>query len=59
MIANPWLSALRYNPYDRTLTREAYDTPKMHQLRSYVPPRSMDTSRLMRDSSHSPPTSHY
>lgn len=33
MIANPSLEAYRYNPYDKTLTREVYDTPKMLRLR--------------------------
>jgi len=29
MIANPTVTALRYNPYDRELTREGYDTDKL------------------------------
>lgn len=33
MIANPTLPAYRYNPYDRVLTEEAYDTPHMRQVR--------------------------
>ncbi|EWM29993.1 diphthamide biosynthesis protein 1 [Nannochloropsis gaditana] len=33
MIANPSLEAYRYDPYDKTLTREIYDTPKMLRLR--------------------------
>lgn len=33
MIANPELEAYRYNPYDKTLTREYYETQKMLSLR--------------------------
>lgn len=33
MIANPALQAFRYNPYDKSLTREHYETQKMLQLR--------------------------
>ena len=35
MIANPALRAFRYNPYDKSLTREHYETQKMLQLRRY------------------------
>ena len=33
MIANPELEAYRYNPYDKTLTREYYETQKMLSFR--------------------------
>jgi len=33
MIANPGLAAFRYNPYDRILSQEAYDTPLMRSTR--------------------------
>ncbi|GBG31349.1 2-3-amino-3-carboxypropylhistidine synthase subunit 1 [Hondaea fermentalgiana] len=33
MIANPEIPAYRYNPYDRVLTHEAYDTPLMRKVR--------------------------
>lgn len=33
MIANPTIPALRYDPYSKTLTRESYETAKMHTLR--------------------------
>jgi 2-(3-amino-3-carboxypropyl)histidine synthase len=33
MIANPSLEAFRYNPYDKSLTREHYEAPKMLELR--------------------------
>lgn len=36
MIANPALEAFRYNPYDKSLTREHYETQKMLQLRRWV-----------------------
>lgn len=36
MIANPSLEAFRYNPYDKSLTREHYETGKMLQLRRSV-----------------------
>lgn len=37
MIANPSLEAFRYNPYDKSLTREHYETGKMLQLRRWGP----------------------
>lgn len=33
MIANPEVKAYRYNPYDKTLTEESYDHPKMVSVR--------------------------
>lgn len=36
MIANPSLEAFRYNPYDRSLTRERYEHAHMLQLRRCV-----------------------
>lgn len=36
MIANPSIPAYRYNPYDKTLSRERYDFDTMTQIRRYV-----------------------
>lgn len=33
MIHNPQMEHYRYNPYSKVLTREHYDTPKMHNIR--------------------------
>ncbi|CAM9778797.1 unnamed protein product [Ectocarpus sp. 12 AP-2014] len=33
MIHNPGMQHFRYNPYTKVLTREEYDTPKMHDIR--------------------------
>lgn len=33
MIHNPDMQHFRYNPYTKVLTRERYDTPKMHGIR--------------------------
>ena len=33
MIHNPHVAAMCYNPYDRRLTREEYDTHQMHRMR--------------------------
>ena len=33
MIHNPGMQHFRYNPYTKVLTREKYDTPKMHGIR--------------------------
>ncbi|EDQ89968.1 uncharacterized protein MONBRDRAFT_16819 [Monosiga brevicollis MX1] len=36
MIANPALAAYRYDPYAKVLSREGYDTEKMHQNRQHA-----------------------
>ena len=35
MIHNPQMEHFRYNPYSKVLTREHYDTPKMHNIRKW------------------------
>ncbi|CAM9758578.1 unnamed protein product, partial [Choristocarpus tenellus] len=42
MIHNPGMQHFRYNPYTKVLTREHYDTPKMHSIRRDAIEKAME-----------------
>ena len=44
MISNPTLRALRYDPYNKVLTEERYETDKMKSIRNKSIRRAMDPS---------------
>ena len=44
MISNPTLRALRYDPYNKILTEERYETAKMKSIRNKSIQRAMDPS---------------
>lgn len=46
MIANPTIPAYRYNPYDKTLTREGYDVDRMKTIRKDAVDRARGAKRF-------------